>query len=136
MAGQENTQPEQPMVPIVFGAVVHHTDNTVVVDVSGELCLATAPGLLARLDELDPGFSRLILDLRRVTFLDSTGIRLLVQMEARAQADGFNFAVSVHGEPARTLQLVGLADRPPRVSGEELGRLLGEGSDAHDLANG
>lgn len=124
------------MVPMVFGAEVRQADQTVVVDVSGELCLATAPGLLARLDDLDPGFSRLILDLRRVTFLDSTGIRLLVQMEARAQADGFSFAVSVEGEPARTLQLVGLADRPPRVSGEELGRLLGEGSGNHDLANG
>ena len=93
-------------------------------------------GLLARLDELDRGFSRLILDLRQVTFLDSTGIRLLVQMEARAQADGFNFAVSVQGAPARALQLAGLADRLPRVSSEELGRLLGEDTGAHDLTNG
>jgi anti-anti-sigma factor len=135
MAGPQNPQPEHPIVPSVFGTQVHLTDETVVVDVSGELCLATAPGLLARVEELDPGFSRLILDLRQVTFLDSTGIRLLVQMEARAQSDGFNFAVSVEGEPARTLQIAGMADRLPRVSAEELGRLLGGGSGVDDPAN-
>jgi anti-sigma B factor antagonist len=130
MAGHDNPQSGHPMVPSVFGAQVRLSDETVVVHVSGELCLATAPGLLARLDELERGFSRLILDLRRVTFLDSTGIRLLVQMESRAHADGFNFAVSVEGEPARTLQLVGLADRLPRVSAEELSGLLGPDSAA------
>ena len=48
MAGHDNPQPVHPMVPERVRREVRHSDETVVVDVSGELCLATAPGLLAR----------------------------------------------------------------------------------------
>ena len=99
-----------------------------VVDVRGELCLASAPMLLERLDELDRGFTRLILNLRQVAFIDSTGIRLLVQMQSRALSDGFDFAVSLEGAPARALQLVGLQDQLEQVTGEEVERLVAEGS--------
>jgi anti-sigma B factor antagonist len=124
---RDDSQPEWP-APILFDAHVHLNRETVVVDVRGELCLATAPMLLERLDELDRGFTRLVLDLRQVTFMDSTGIRLLVQMQSRARADGFYFAISVEGTPARTLQLVGLEDRLDQVDGEAVERLLADGS--------
>ena len=112
-------------------AQVHLNRQTVVVDVRGELCLATARILFERLEELDRGFARLILDLRRVTFMDSTGIRLLVQMQSRAQSDGFDFAISVEGTLARTLRLVGLQDWFNRVEGEEIERLLADGPGDH-----
>jgi anti-sigma B factor antagonist len=132
MSGREDSQPE--WLPHLFDARVHLNRETVVVDVGGELCLATGPMLLERLEELEPGFARLVLDLRRVTFMDSTGIRLLVQLQSRAHSDGFEFLVSIEGAPARTLQLVGLEDQLQRVPGEEVERLLAEGSGAQDMA--
>lgn len=131
MLAREDSQHEWP-APIAFDVAVHLNRETVVVDVGGELCLATVPTLLARLDGLEGGFARLVLDLRRVTFMDSTGIRLLLQIGARARSDGFDFAVSIEGAPARTLELVGLQDQLQRVDSEELERLLVQGSDAQD----
>lgn len=120
------------LAPILFDAHVHRYGETVVVDVGGELCLASASQLLERLEELDRGFARLVLDLRRVTFIDSTGIRLLVKMQSRARHDEFDFAISVEGTPARTLQLVGLQDYFDRFPGEEIERLLAEDPGAHE----
>jgi anti-sigma B factor antagonist len=125
---RNGTQPERWLPSIRFDAEVHKNGETVVVEVCGELCLASAPRLLERLDELlGGGFAQLILDLRRVTFIDSTGIRLLVQMQSRAHSDGFEFATSLEGAPARTLELVGLHNQVERVTGEEVERRLAHG---------
>jgi anti-anti-sigma factor len=113
-------------------ARVHVNRETVVLDVRGELCLATTRIIRERLEELDCAFARLILDLRRVTFIDSTGIGLLVRMQSRAQSEGFDFAISVAGTVSRTLRLVGLHDQLNQIAGEEIERLLAEGSGAHD----
>jgi anti-anti-sigma regulatory factor len=47
-----------------------------------------------------------------VTFLDSTGLRLLWSWHQRSSADGIGFAV-IPGPPAvqRVLELAGVADR-------------------------
>ena len=132
MSAGDRSRPEW-LAPILFDAHVDVCGETVVVDVRGELCLASASRLLERLEELDRGFARLVLDLRRVTFIDSTGIRLLVQMQSRARYEGFDFAVSVEGAPARTLQLVGLQDQLDRVAGEEIERLLAENVGVQDM---
>jgi anti-anti-sigma factor len=125
----DGCQPEW-LAPILFDARVHLSGETVVVDVRGELCLASASRLLERLEELDRGFARLLLDLRRVTFIDCTGIGLLVQIQSRMRYDGLDFAVSVGGAPARTLKLVGLHDHLDRIAGSEIERLLTENSGA------
>jgi anti-anti-sigma factor len=117
---------------VLFDAEVRQNGETVVVEVRGELCLDSAPLLLERLEALDHGFARVVLDLRRVTFIDSTGIRLLVQTQSRARSDGLDFAASLEGAPARTLELVGLQDQVERVTGEEIERLLAHGSGAQD----
>jgi anti-sigma B factor antagonist len=60
----------------------------------GELDLDTADVVDAQLSELwSVGFTRLVLDLRSVEFLDSTGIRLLLSWDAKSRADGVEFAV-------------------------------------------
>jgi anti-anti-sigma factor len=52
----------------------------------GELDLATADDLRAELDHLfSAGFTHVVLDLRQLSFLDSTGLRLI--LEARRDAD-------------------------------------------------
>jgi anti-sigma B factor antagonist len=40
-----------------------------------------------------------VLDLRGLSFIDSTGLNLVIQIDALARADGFNFSV-VRGAPA------------------------------------
>ena len=79
----------------------------------GELDVAASTSVLKRLIELDlrPG-QRLLLDLRDVQFIDSTGIRLLLQARAQAERARAAFTV-VAGPPAvmRVLRLVGLDDQ-------------------------
>jgi anti-sigma B factor antagonist len=57
-----------------------------VVTVRGELDLATAARLDSALDTLIA--EDLVLDLRPLTYLDSTGVRLLVQHDAAARTSG------------------------------------------------
>ena len=66
---------------------------------AGALDIATVPILEARLRELrDSGFRRLLVDLRRLTFIDSTGLRLLLTYDAESKQDGFAFAL-IPGSP-------------------------------------
>ena len=60
----------------------------------GELDLDTAP----RLDEALEAARRageecLVLDMRELTFMDSTGLRLVIRWDTAAHKDGFQFAI-------------------------------------------
>jgi anti-sigma B factor antagonist len=70
--------------------VTTSTENGVVtVAVDGELDIATAPMLDATLADVERGTTRtLLLDLDRVRFMDSTGLRSLLSALRRAEADG------------------------------------------------
>jgi len=91
----------------------HHSTRRRVLALHGELDVAASTSVLKRLIELDlrPG-QRLLLDLRDVQFIDSTGIRLLLQARAHAERARAAFTV-VAGPPAvmRVLCLVGLDDQ-------------------------
>jgi anti-sigma B factor antagonist len=79
----------------------------------GEVDLATVPVVDTELAELwAVGFTGIVLDLREVTFLDSTGVRLLLAWQTRSSADGFRFEV-IPGPPAvqRALELSSVADQ-------------------------
>jgi anti-anti-sigma factor len=84
-----------------------------VLPLQGDLDVAGATAALKRLLALDlRGGAQLVLDLRGVTFIDSTGVRLILQAREHAfrQAAGF---VVVRGPEAvmRVLELVGLEDQ-------------------------
>lgn len=52
----------------------------------GELDIATVEKLRAEVDRLrESGFAKLVLDLRGVRFLDSTGLRLVLELDAAAK---------------------------------------------------
>jgi anti-sigma B factor antagonist len=54
----------------------------------GELDIATVDKLRAEVDRLrESGFAKLVLDLRGVRFLDSTGLRLVLELDQAARAD-------------------------------------------------
>jgi anti-anti-sigma factor len=78
----------------------------------GEIDLATAPLVEAQLTELwSVGFRQIVLDLREVSFLDSTGVRLLLAWHSHSAADGMLFGV-ISGPPAvqRVLEVAGVVD--------------------------
>jgi anti-sigma B factor antagonist len=85
----------------------------VVLPLTGELDVATATAAQKRLVNvvLRAG-DELVLDLSRLTFMDSTGIRLIFQARERALQHGAGFALA-RGPDAvmRVLRLVGLEDQ-------------------------
>jgi anti-sigma B factor antagonist len=84
-----------------------------VVALTGELDISTASGVESRLFEIEQRVpQRLVLDLRRVSFIDSTGLSMIINADARAREHGRRFTiVSGEGVPRRILRTVGLEDR-------------------------
>jgi anti-sigma B factor antagonist len=76
----------------------------------GELDLDTAHRVEDALAALrEEGLKDLVLDLRGLTFMDSTGLRLVIRWDTAARQDGFRFAV-VPGQEVvqRVFQLTGM----------------------------
>jgi anti-sigma B factor antagonist len=72
------------------GTLEVHLDQsgeTPVVRVVGEVDIATAPVLRARLEQLPAPTRRVVVDLSEVTFLDSTGLSVLVGAWKRFSGD-------------------------------------------------
>jgi anti-anti-sigma factor len=83
----------------------------------GELDLATVPILEAEVAQLrEAGFRRLVLDLSGLGFIDSTGLRCIVALDADARRDGFSIAL-VAGPPAvqRVFELTGTTAQLPFI---------------------
>jgi anti-anti-sigma factor len=87
-----------------------------VIVVSGELDLATSPQLLALASRLDARAEPVILDLSAVTFVDSSGVRALLDADRIAGDKGRRLALY---QPSiavtRLLDLVDLRSRFPEV---------------------
>src|SRR5881227_3603871 len=83
------------------------------VELSGELDIASASGVESRLIEVEQREpERLILDLRRVNFIDSTGLSMIINADGRARKAGRRLTiVSGDGVPLRILRTVGLEER-------------------------
>ncbi len=93
-----------------FHIGLHPERDVVRVVPSGDLDLATAPELEAQLQELRrSGFERVVLDLRELRFVDSSGIRVIVREHQHAGANDRELSL-IGGCPAvqRALELCGL----------------------------
>jgi anti-anti-sigma factor len=83
----------------------------------GALDLSTARVLEDQLAELrDTGFRRLVLDLGELSFMDSTGLRLVLRWDAEARKDGFELSLTP-GPPLvqRVFEVTGTLDNLPFV---------------------
>ena len=70
---------------------VSREDSAATVRPVGALDIASVSVLDEQLAELrDAGFRRLIIDLRGLSFMDSTGLRCILKYDALAQSDGFS----------------------------------------------
>jgi len=95
-------------VPERFVVEVQRRDDVAIAQPRGELDLATAPTLRATLAGIG-GAARLVLDLRGLSFIDSTGLHLLVELHERAQRDGFELVLVAPAAPIDTpIRLCGL----------------------------
>jgi anti-sigma B factor antagonist len=77
-----------------FRVDVEPARESVRVSPVGELDIATVEKLSAEVVRLrESGFSRIVLDLRQVRFIDSTGLRLVLELDAAARADSHDLEV-------------------------------------------
>ncbi len=83
----------------------------VMIEATGDLDLSTAPDLERSLSGLQSAGRHVVLDLRGLSFMDSSGLRVILAADARARSSGSRF-VLVQGSPGvqRVFQLT-LLDR-------------------------
>ena len=81
----------------------------------GALDLSTENVLEDQLTELrGAGFRRLVLDLGELSFIDSTGLRLVLRWDAEARKDGFELRLIPGPRTVqRVFELTGTIDRLP-----------------------
>lgn len=96
-----------------FRVEVRNADATTVISVSGELDLASSPALEEELERVaQSGAQLVVVDLRNLEFMDSTGLSVLVRAHQRAEENGRRLGL-VNGsqQVQRLLTLTGVADR-------------------------
>ena len=81
----------------------------------GELDLDTTPELDRELTAARAaGAGRIVLDLRGLAFMDSTGLRLVIRWDTAAREEGFEFAIVPGPEVVqRVFRLTGMQDQIP-----------------------
>jgi len=101
-----------------FSITVQADAGTTRVLLVGELDIATTPGVEGELRKVEEsGAEVIVLDLRGLTFMDSTGLRLLVAADARAREAGHRLAIVRGPGPVhRVLEITGLHSRLDLVS--------------------
>jgi anti-sigma B factor antagonist len=100
-----------------FDVATERQDGTLLVMPRGEIDLATVDFVREAVegnwaDEVD----QLVLDLRGVGFMDTSGLRYVLELNDRAQRDGFGLRlVRGPGPVQRVFEVAGLAPRLPFV---------------------
>ena len=89
-----------PDVPAPFRVDVSREADTAHMRVAGELDIATTSILQAEIAALrETGSRSLVLDLAGLEFIDSTGLRCILDLDAESRLDGFTIAL-IQGPPA------------------------------------
>jgi anti-sigma B factor antagonist len=94
-----------------FKASTTHLDGSVVVALAGDLDLFSEPALREHLEPYVGGHSDVVLNMRRVTFLDSSGIRVLLETTARIGPGRRVVLREVPRQAFRALELCGVLDQ-------------------------
>ena len=91
----------------------HATGRAITLTVSGELDLLSSPVLERALDRVHESNAELVIvDLRGLEFMDSTGLHKLVAAQQRAVQSGRRFALVRGGEQVqRLLDLTGVLEQ-------------------------
>ena len=97
-----------------FTIVEDRTGDQRILRLGGELDLASAAEFEARLAELVASRSETVVDLSELSFMDSTGLALLIAASKQAEAGGGRLSVRAPAPPVRRMMelcgVVGLID--------------------------
>jgi anti-anti-sigma factor len=116
------SHPRRLELPVPFDVEVRPARERVVVAPRGELDIATAERVESEIDGLvAAGFADIVLDLRGLTFMDSTGVWLVLRQVRRPD-------VAVHlidgsGPVARLFDVTGVREDLPFLEPDEVLRL-------------
>jgi anti-anti-sigma factor len=116
----------QLLAPAALTIRSEREDDMHTVALAGELDLSTADGARRELERAEAGDAlSIVLDLSGLTFVDSTGVQLVLAAAARSRADGDRLVV-LPGTPAvqRVFELCGVERLLPfaRVGQRDTGR--------------
>lgn len=115
----EDSEPAVAISPV--SVATSRRDEVVTVALAGELDIAAADRVSEALAEAQPtGAERLVIDLRQLSFLDSSGLRVLIAAHARADELGGRVSLVAGPGPVRQLldlvqvgQVVEVLEEPP-----------------------
>jgi anti-anti-sigma factor len=87
-------------------------DGRSVLTLAGDLDLAAVPQVRDEAEQrISAGCPVLCLDLAGITFLDSSGLGVLVELRSRARSSGIGFELrNIPSGPARIIAIAGLAE--------------------------
>lgn len=94
---------------------IRRTDEPRVVHVFGELDLATAADLAAALEDEVATDGDLILDLSELIFMDSSGIKVLIETARKLEGKG-RLILRSAGEPIRRVLALTQLERIPNLT--------------------
>ena len=99
-----------------FDVAVDRQRSTIVVAPSGEIDLATIGLVREAVEREHSASAMLVLDLREVEFIDTSGLRYVLELAARATEEGFELRI-VRGPSAvqRVFEISGIEARLPFV---------------------
>jgi anti-anti-sigma factor len=101
----KTSEPRPAVGPFLIS--IQRSDGVVSIAPTGELDIATSPRLDRTLREYDG--ERVILDLRGLTFMDSSGLHVIATANSRARANGSRLTL-LRGPYAvqRVIEIIGL----------------------------
>jgi anti-sigma B factor antagonist len=103
-----------------FSTSVEWRSGAAIVALQGDLDIASEAQALAELTAAMDGCDVIVADLRRLDFLDSTGVRVLIATDLRAKEHGMRFGVvRGGGMVARLLEVTRIDQRFPVVEDPE-----------------
>jgi anti-sigma B factor antagonist len=91
-------------------------DGAVVLRLHGELDLASADQVAQRLDALAASGEPVVLDVDRLSFMDSSGLRVVLQAAENSRTSDWSFSLTAGSDQVRHLfASAGVTDRLPIV---------------------
>ena len=110
--------PDQPAGDRAFSVLTEPHGDALVVRASGEVDVASARSLEREIrSALDINAEAVLLDLRDVSFIDSTGLGVLLAVATASSANGNRLRITRLSAPVqRAIDVSGLADAFPLVN--------------------
>lgn len=91
---------------------VQESGGVAVVALKGELDISSVGRVEDDIRQVEPTAQKaLVLDLRGLTFMDSSGLRLVLEADMRARRDGRRFAIVPGPEAVHRVFLIALLDK-------------------------